>query len=43
VVCERLFTLYRQQCEKDKRHVDLAPLEKFLRTPMVAFPIVFKV
>jgi len=26
--CERLFTLYRQQSEKDKQRVDLAPLWK---------------
>jgi len=33
--CERLVTLYDQQSEKYKQHVDLAPLEKFVRTPMV--------
>ena len=33
--CERLFTLYRQQSEKDEQHVAVAPpLEKFLRMPM---------
>jgi len=33
--CERPFALHRQQAERDKQNVDVAPaLEKFLRTPM---------
>jgi len=32
--CERPFALHRQQAEKDKQNVDVAPPGKFLRTPM---------
>jgi len=32
--CERAFALHRQQPEKDKQNVSVAPLEKFLRTPL---------
>jgi len=32
--CERPFALHRQQPEKDKQKFDVAPLEKFLQTPM---------
>jgi len=32
--CERPFTLHRQQPEKHKQNVDVAPLEKFMPTPM---------
>jgi len=33
-LCERPFALHRQQPEKYKQNVDVAPLEKFLPTPM---------
>jgi len=33
-LCERPFALHRQQPENYKQNVDVAPLEKFLRTPM---------
>jgi len=34
-LCERPFVLHRQQPEKYKQNVDVAPsLEKFLRTPI---------
>ena len=32
-LCERPFALQRQQPEKDKQNVDVARLEKILRTP----------
>ena len=32
--CERPFTLHRQQPEKHKQNLDVAPIEKFLRTTM---------
>ena len=35
-VCgERPFPLHRQEPEKDKQNFEIAPLEKFLRTPMI--------
>ena len=33
-LCDCPFALHCQQPEKDKQNVDVAPLEKFMRTPM---------
>jgi len=33
-LCERPFALHRQQPEKYKQNVDVAPLEKFMSTPV---------
>jgi len=34
VFCERSFALHRQQLENNKQNIDVASLEKFLRTPV---------
>jgi len=34
--CEGPFTLHRQQLENYMQNVDVAPLEKCLRTPMIS-------
>jgi len=33
-LCEHPYALHRQQSEKYKQNVDVAPLEKFMPTPM---------
>jgi len=33
-LCERPFTLNRHQPEKYKQNIDVAPMDKFLRTPI---------
>ena len=35
--CERPYAFHCQQPEHDKQNVDVAPLEKFLRTPMLHY------
>jgi len=39
VFCERPFALQRQQPENNLQNVDVAPLEKFMRTPMAALTL----